>query len=73
MGGSCAHARGPAFYWESINSPLFISRQCASYDDIVARNCPGTGVTAIMGGDNAKNINGVFFLQTNSEPPFAMG
>ncbi|KAL7014991.1 hypothetical protein ACKWTF_016233 [Chironomus riparius] len=72
-GGSCNHARGPLFYSESIRSDLFIARQCTGYDQIVARNCPGTGVVAIMGGDSAKSIRGVFYLETNAQAPFARG
>lgn len=71
--GSCAHARGSAFYTESVNSNRFVARQCAGYADIVAQNCPGTGISAIMGGDSAKPIQGVFFLTTNEASPFAQG
>jgi hypothetical protein len=73
VGGGCAHARSTFLYSESVNSPLFVARQCASYDEIVARDCPGTGVTAIMGGDSPKAARGVFFLETNGESPFARG
>lgn len=71
--GSCAHARSTFLYSESVNSNRFVSRQCASYDEILAQNCPGTGVIATMGGDLAKNLRGVFFLETNGQSPFAMG
>jgi len=73
IGGSCAHGRATRLYSESVNSDRFRSRQCNSYDEIVARNCPGTGVIGIMGGDSPKTIRGVFFLETNAEAPFAMG
>ncbi|KAG5668672.1 hypothetical protein PVAND_016603 [Polypedilum vanderplanki] len=73
ISGSCAHARSVFLYAESVNSNRFVARQCASYAEIVAENCPGTGVTAIMGGDSAKPIRGVFFLTTNAESPFAQG
>jgi hypothetical protein len=73
IGGSCNHARAPLFYAESIRSDLFRARQCTGYDQIVARSCPGTGVTAVMGGDSFKNIRGVFYLETNAEAPFARG
>ncbi|KAG5668674.1 hypothetical protein PVAND_016605 [Polypedilum vanderplanki] len=73
IGGGCAHGRATLFYAESVNSDRFVARQCASYAEIVAENCPGTGVTGIMGGDNAKAIRGVFFLTTNAQSPFAQG
>ncbi|CAG9811885.1 unnamed protein product [Chironomus riparius] len=73
VGGGCSHGRSTNLYSESINSDRFRARQCNGYDDIVARNCPGTGVFAVMGGDSAKDIRGVFFLETNAQSPFAMG
>ena len=73
VAGGCSHARSTYLYSESVNSDRFRSRQCTGYDQIVARNCPGTGVFTSMGGDSAKTIRGVFFLETNEESPFAMG
>ncbi|CAG9811887.1 unnamed protein product [Chironomus riparius] len=73
IGGGCAHGRATRLYSESVNSDQFRSRQCNGYEDIVARNCPETGVIGILGGDSAKAIRGVFFLETNAEAPFAMG
>ncbi|KAG5668673.1 hypothetical protein PVAND_016604 [Polypedilum vanderplanki] len=73
IGGGCAHERSTHLHSESINSNRFVARQCASYAEIVAENCPGTGVTGIMGGDSAKSIRGVFFLTTNAQSPFAQG
>lgn len=69
----CNHFRATQFYTESVNSNAFVARQCADLAEINSQNCPGTGVTAIMGGDYAKNIRGVFFLETNAQSPFARG
>lgn len=69
--GACAHERSNLFYSESIRS-TFTARQCSGYQQILARNCPGIG-SGIMGGDAAKNLNGVFFLATNSAAPFSQG
>ncbi len=71
--GACAHERSNLFYAESINSNRFVARQCTGFQQIRDRNCPGTGVTATMGGEVPKALSGVFFLQTNSAAPFAMG
>lgn len=71
--GACAHERSNLFYSESVRAGTFTARQCGSFQEIVDRNCPGTGVTAPMGGDGPKNINGVFFLTTNAASPFAQG
>ncbi|KAL7014989.1 hypothetical protein ACKWTF_016231 [Chironomus riparius] len=73
ISGACSHARSTFLYAESINSDRFRARQCTGYDQIVARNCPGTGVVVSMGGDSARDVRGVFFLETNAEAPFAMG
>lgn len=69
--GNCAHERSILFYAESITSSRFIGTQCANYQQIVTRHCPGTGITGIMGGDAVKNLSGVFFLGVNAVPPFA--
>jgi pancreatic triacylglycerol lipase len=70
---NCNHHRATEFYTESVNSNRFMSRQCADLAEINAQNCPGTGVFATMGGDSAKPISGVFFLETNAASPFAQG
>lgn len=71
--GACAHERSNLFYSESINSPRFVARRCTGWQQIVNRSCPGTGVTGIMGGDAQKSLDGVFFLETNNNSPFARG
>jgi pancreatic triacylglycerol lipase len=69
----CSHHRATHLYSESINSDCFKARQCAGYHEIVNRSCPGTGVFKTLGGDAAKpDVNGVFFLETNDESPFAI-
>ncbi|KAG5677063.1 hypothetical protein PVAND_006847 [Polypedilum vanderplanki] len=72
----CDHHRATEFYTESINSNGFVSRKCNNFEEIDNQNCQGTGVFEILGGDNAKIINGnysVFYLETNAESPFARG
>jgi len=68
---SCNHHRATEYYSESINTDLFIAEQCAGYEDIEAENCSGTGIFGMLGGDQPKNISGVFYLKTNAESPFA--
>lgn len=71
---TCHHHRATEFYGESLSSNLFVARQCANKDEILAENCPGTGGTAIMGGDFAKpHLRGVFYLETRAASPFALG
>lgn len=71
---SCSHGRANGLYAESLQAGhRLVARQCASYAEIVNRNCPGTGVTGLLGGDSAKSIRGVFFLNTNAQSPFGQG
>lgn len=68
--GNCAHERSIHLYAESITSNRFVGRQCSGYQQIVTQNCPGIG-SGRMGGDDVKALSGVFFIATNSVPPFA--
>lgn len=70
ISGNCAHERSIHLYAESITSNRFIGRQCSGYQQIVTQNCPGIG-SGRMGGDDVKALSGVFFIGTNSVPPFA--
>lgn len=71
--GACAHSRSNELYSESLTLDFLVGRQCVDYSEIVARNCPGTGVTAILGSDDGRNSRGVFFLETNAAAPFGRG
>jgi len=71
--GACSHARSNLFYAESVTSNRFVSHRCLNYNSIVNRSCGTTLGTAIMGGDAAKTLTGIFFLQTNNNSPFARG
>lgn len=73
VSGSCAHGRAYFFYAESVNSGRFVARRCANYGQITGRNCPTGQGTGVMGGDDFKSLNGVFFLETNGNSPFARG
>jgi hypothetical protein len=69
------HTKDNAIFIESITSNRFVARRCANYGQITSRNCPaGQGTTGIMGGDPwSMGLRGVFFLETNSNSPFARG
>jgi hypothetical protein len=69
----CDHHRATEFYTESVNSNMFIARQCISFEEIETESCPGHGTFDVLGGDYAKDTRGVFFLETNAEAPFARG
>ncbi|XP_053685624.1 pancreatic lipase-related protein 2-like [Sabethes cyaneus] len=77
VGGGCAHARAPAFYAESISSTVpFRSTRCANHNEILQGVCTPSGPDANMGGEpsnHGRGVNGVFFLTTNANAPFAQG
>ncbi|XP_034100877.1 pancreatic triacylglycerol lipase-like isoform X2 [Drosophila albomicans] len=72
--GSCNHERAPRFYGESINSTLgFWGRQCASWLVYLFGLCSTRAPQALMGYRVSEEVKGVYFLKTDSKPPFALG
>jgi pancreatic triacylglycerol lipase len=69
----CNHHRATEYYSESVNTDQFVAIQCSSLSAINDRNCSGTGVVTYLGGDKPKTVSGVFYLETNSRSPYAMG
>lgn len=73
VSGNCAHSRAHTLFGESIITDRFVAQQCNGYQEIVNRACTGAG-RAVMGDEPANiGLRGVFFFQTNSNTPFAMG
>jgi pancreatic triacylglycerol lipase len=72
--GSCSHALPHAFYAESITSSIgFWSTQCANWQEIVQDGvCTESGPGKFMGGEPMIRGNGVYYLITNAESPFAI-
>ncbi|XP_055594606.1 phospholipase A1 member A-like [Uranotaenia lowii] len=77
LAGSCAHGRAPAFYVESLRSSVpFRSIRCLNHDQILQGNCQDQGSSANMGGEPSnfgRGVEGVYFLTTNDQSPFARG
>jgi len=72
--GICSHMRVIGFMAESIISDRFVGRRCSNFQQILDQNCPtGQGTAGIMGGNAAKNLAGIFVLETNPNTPFAQG
>lgn len=75
--GNCAHSRAIEFFVESINSWFgFWSTRCENYDQILNNNCVNSGPSMRMGGEPSNHgldANGVYFLTTNGNNPFAQG
>lgn len=74
--GSCAHARAPELFQESLITKLpgFVARQCSgSVDDVVKGRCEPTGVTSRMLGDLVNtSAEGLFYLTTKDSSPFVL-
>ncbi|XP_058467024.1 lipase member H-like [Malaya genurostris] len=77
INGSCAHERAPVLYAESIGSSVpFRSTRCQSHDELLDGVCTPSGPDANMGGEPSnygREVEGIYFLTTNGEEPFAQG
>ncbi|KAK2720444.1 hypothetical protein QYM36_004357 [Artemia franciscana] len=69
---ACSHRRAVSYFTESINSNLFVSKECDSYENYVSGNCDSNTV-AIMGNGVSTKASGTYYLRTNAESPFALG
>lgn len=72
--GTCAHGRAPTFFAESINNHYFYAIRCANFNEVDQGRCSNQGGGFRMGGEPSNNgLNGIFYLETNSNSPFARG
>lgn len=74
--GSCAHLRAPMYFAESINSQSFVAERCESLAEIKKDRCTNQspGEVYFMRPDSLNHqLNGVFYLKTNSKSLFALG
>lgn len=76
--GACSHQRA-VFYWaESINTQIgFWAKPCDNYEQVVEGQCSTSSTRGPlkMGGPDSKRgiASGVYFLETASQAPFALG
>ncbi|XP_048489165.1 pancreatic triacylglycerol lipase [Plutella xylostella] len=73
--GGCAHNRAHEYFAESITSDVqFTAVRCVNYDELYnTGSCRGTGETLPMGGfDIHYGKDGIYYLKTNAEKPFAI-
>lgn len=72
---SCSHSRCAYYFMESIQSPLgFYGWQYQSYLHYILGMCPFNDSRMTLAGDDCKlPTQGMFFVKTNSEFPFAKG
>ncbi|XP_047024688.1 pancreatic triacylglycerol lipase-like isoform X2 [Helicoverpa zea] len=74
--GLCAHNRAHMYLAESIISSVpFTAVRCQSFNELYyTGNCTGTGETLIMGGfDIHYGKDGIYYLETNDQKPYALG
>ncbi|XP_020288317.1 pancreatic lipase-related protein 2-like [Pseudomyrmex gracilis] len=66
----CSHGRSHQFFAESIVHPNgFIAVQCATWIDFQLGKCNNSN-TAVMGEFISSDERGIFYLETNAQPPF---
>lgn len=72
----CSHSRSPTYFAESLNSDNeFWAVRCSS-KHVEMNKCKSTDFLVKIGGDPAYSGDlkrGTFYLETNSESPFALG
>ncbi|XP_076638116.1 pancreatic lipase-related protein 2-like [Colletes latitarsis] len=71
---SCSHGRSYVYFAESINSERgFWAKRCNNYANFAEGNC-NSEPDVLMGGATPNfNVKGVYYLDTASESPFALG
>merc|ERR1712156_1184406 len=76
-GGACSHKRAHKVYVESIRNPAnsFLSTECDSYETFEDGYCDGNNLVPTGEGLQPSMIDGatnLYFLKTNSEPPYSI-
>jgi hypothetical protein len=58
-----------------MDQASFFAAPCSSWDNFINNNCPenNTNTIGFMGFDASNEMNGDYFLQTNSMPPYNRG
>ncbi|XP_012543587.2 pancreatic lipase-related protein 2 isoform X2 [Monomorium pharaonis] len=73
---TCSHGRSHQFFAESIVHPDgFVAVQCSNWMDFQLGKCSDSSnsSTALMGEFINTDVQGIFYLQTNAQPPFGKG
>lgn len=67
----CTHQRAVEYFVESLNSFVgFLGQRCANFESVTSDGCDFIDGTKMLGLENNSG-KGIYWLQTNSEPPFA--
>ncbi|KAL3288195.1 hypothetical protein HHI36_002645 [Cryptolaemus montrouzieri] len=65
----CDHFRSFDYFLEAVNDrKLLVAKQCPNEEALESRSCYGTEVSL---GDLETTREGIYFLETNSKPPFS--
>ncbi|KAL0103033.1 hypothetical protein PUN28_018379 [Cardiocondyla obscurior] len=68
---ACSHGRSYVYFTESINSKTGLpATKCDSWNSYMNGQCAGSQVV-LMGEHVDRNVEGLFFLRTRSDPPYA--
>ncbi|XP_006567189.2 pancreatic triacylglycerol lipase isoform X1 [Apis mellifera] len=69
---ACSHTRATIYFTESINSKTqFVANKCDTWNQFMRGNC-NYSKTTLMGEYVDKMATGSYFLETGSEPPYAI-
>ncbi|XP_029055718.2 phospholipase A1-like [Osmia bicornis bicornis] len=71
VGGSCSHSRSYEYFAESINNNGFLARRCGSYKDFGNGRCNSNPIGYMGGLLPNFNVEGSYYLNTNSRSPYA--
>lgn len=72
LSDGCGHNLVNYFLIEAIRNPSgFTAIKCDSYEDYLAGGCEN-GERINMGG-NLASAQGVYYFETNAEPPYSKG
>lgn len=68
---ACSHGRSYVYFTESINSKTGLpARKCDSWNSYMNGNCANSQIV-LMGEHVDRTAEGLFFLRTRSDPPYA--
>lgn len=71
--GGCSHSRANKYFVESITSNRFVATKCDSWQSFLDGNC-ASGATQSMGFPTSSSASqGSYYLNVNSDSPFAQG
>lgn len=71
--GSCSHVRAVEYWIEGIKNGTFIGTKCASYASVTKTGCDFLDEQKDMFEEPPRDTEGIFYLDTNKNSPYALG